>query len=155
MSKNTIIVKNHSDVFEEYIAYEAVYPGHLLALDADLKVKKHATAGGPGTPMMFAVEDALQGKTIDDAYAADDPVQVWIPGRGDDVYAILADGETVVKGGLLESNADGTLKAASSGTAIAVALEALDLSGSDSSAAPSYDQSGVLGYDKRILVKIL
>lgn len=155
MSKNTIVVKNYSDVFEEYVAAETINPGHLLALDADLNVIKHATAGGAGSPTMFAVEDALQGKSIDDAYAAGDPVQVWIPGRGDDVYAILADGETVVKGGLLESNADGTLKAADSGTAIAVALEALDLSGSYSSSAPTYDQSGALGYDKRILVKIL
>ena len=153
--KNTIIVKNYSDVVEEYLAHETIYPGQLLALTNALKVQKHASAGGAGRPVMFAVEDALQGKSIDDPYSANDPVQVWIPGRGDDVLAILADGETVVKGGPLESNADGTLKAGSSGVAVAVALEALDLSGSDSSNAPAYDQSGALGYDKRILVKIL
>lgn len=153
--RNTIKVKKYSDVIEEYVASEALYPGYLLEFEAAGTVKKHSSASTLKFPVMFAVEDELQGKSIDDAYAVGDPVQVWIPYRGDEVYAILADGETVVKGGPLESNADGTLKAGSSGVTVAIALEALDLSGSDSSAAPSYDKSGVLGYDKRILVKIL
>jgi hypothetical protein len=111
---------------------------------------------------MFAIEDENQGNDIDDAYAADDRVVCWIPQRGDQVQAVLSDGENVAIGDYLESNGDGTLKKyVASGQdsdadpitqnrIVGQADEAVNLS--DSSGAES---SGTLGYDKRINVTIV
>lgn len=139
---NTIKVKKYSDVIEELVANEILYPGHLVEQISTGKVQKHATAGGTALAA-FALEDELQGKTIHEAYAAADQVQVWIPTRGDMVYARLANGETAVIGSKLESAGGGELRvhvpvAADSNDAITVvpqcivgiATEAVDMSGS-------------------------
>lgn len=110
MSYETIKIKSYQDVYEEYDAVAALSPGHLVELTSAGKVQKHATQGGNALPM-FAIEDALQGKGILDDFAADDKVRVWIPGRGDIVYALLADEQDVAIGAFLESNGDGTLRA--------------------------------------------
>jgi hypothetical protein len=166
MGYHTIKLKKWSDVQEEIIASAAITPGMLLERDSDNKVKPHSAAG-QNAVRMFAVEDALQGKGINDAYASADPVQVWFPGRGDEVYAILVDGENVDEGDYVESNGDGKLKkhvsdvesfeSAEAGSItvypeqiVGQAVEAIDIS--DSSGAES---SGDLGYDKRIRVKIV
>lgn len=156
MKKNTIRLKNYSNVFEELVAAAAITPGHLVELNSDGKAQVHANAGLNALPM-FAEEDDNQGNGIDVEYAADDPVRVWIPGRGDMVNAILADGQNVAIGDFLESAGDGTLQkhvadssgAISTNQIVGVALEALDLS--DSSGAES---SGALGYDKRIQIRV-
>ena len=137
-------------------AAAAITPGMLVELTSAGKVQAHSTAGG-NAQRMFAFEDELQGKGINDAYATDDKVQVWVCRPGDQVYAILPDGQNIAVGDLLESAGDGMLQAhspASEGLefpegVIGVALEAVDLS--DSSGAES---SGPLGYDKRIFRKI-
>lgn len=136
---NTIKLKNYLNIFEEYAANAAITPGHLIEVISTDKVQVHATGDGNALPM-FAIEDDLQGKTIDQAYAAGDRVQVWIPQRGDQVNAILHDEEAVVIGDFLTSYGDGTLKkydVAASGAIIespalivGVALAALDLSSS-------------------------
>lgn len=162
MAYRTIKVKKYSDVIEEIVASAAVTPGMLLVLENTGKVKAHAAADKDAIPM-FALEDELQGKGIDDAYASGDPVQVWFPYRGDMVYAILADGQNVAIGDMLVSNGDGTLKkhvsdAEASGETLTVyplqivgqALEAVDLSGSSGE-----EESGALGYDKRILIRVV
>lgn len=153
MASNTIKLKNYLNVFEEYKAAGTIYPGMLLAFSGANTVRAHNDdAPAQACLPMFALEDALQGKGIDDPYSTGDQVNVWIPTRGDEVYAILEDGANVTVGTFLESNGAGMLRAFTSGNgAIAVALEALDLSdssGAESSVAP-------LGYNKRIKVKIL
>ena len=107
MGKNTIKLKKYSDVIEEFVAASAITPGMLVALNSAGKVEPHGTAGGNAIPM-FALEDELQGKTIDDAYAANDPVQVWIAGRGDIVNAIA--GDAITAGAFLVSAGNGKLK---------------------------------------------
>jgi hypothetical protein len=164
MSYNTIKIKKHSDRIEEYPAHAAILPGSLVALNSDGakgEVLVHATAGGNVLPM-FAIEDELQGKGIDDAYATGDQVQVWIPGRGDVVLAILADGNSVEPGDFLESNGSGYLQSHSADEAsilpnvqtniiVGMVLENMDAS-SDSS---GQDVGGGLGANKRIKVMIL
>lgn len=154
----TIKLKKYSDTIEEYIASATIIPGELLELDSDGKVKPHATAGGNVGPIMFALEDELQGEGIDDTYATNDPVQVWIPKPGDEVYAILADGQNAAKGNFLESAGSGALAVHSSDISdapnitnqiVAVALEAVNRSGS------TEDSSSPLGGDYRIKVKIV
>lgn len=136
MAKNTIKLKKYSDVIEEYVANAAITPGMLVELMTTGKVRKHATQNGLAVPM-FALEDELQGKGIDDDYAADDPVQVWIPYRGDQVNALLVDGASVHIGDFLVSNGDGYLREFAGGSAtaedlpleiVAMALEAIDRS---------------------------
>lgn len=109
MAYKTIKLKKYSDHIEELIAAAAITPGMLVEYTSEGKVQKHSVAEGNAIPM-FALEDEMQGKDIDDAYAEDDPVQVWIPIRGDQVWAILADGHEVFKADLLESDGNGYLQ---------------------------------------------
>lgn len=166
MAKNTIKLKKYSDVVKEKTAASAITPGMLITLDTNGKVKAHDGAAEDAVPM-FALEDELQGKGIDDAYSADDPVQCWMPYRGDEVYAILVDGENVSIGAYLVSDGSGNLKehtteeeswgVSEAGSVevyplqiVARALEAVDLSGSSGE-----ESSGPLGYNKRIKVEIV
>lgn len=161
MAYNTIKVKKYSDVIEEKVASAAITPGMLLIIESTGKVKAHDQADKDVFPI-FALEDELQGKGIDDAYAANDPVQCWIPYRGDIVNAILADGQKVVIGDPLTSDGYGRLKKHVTDTGastvpwtvypeqiVGYAAEALDLSGSSGE-----ETSGPLGYHKRLLVRI-
>lgn len=156
MAKNTIKIKKYLDVVEEYVANAAITPGHLIEVMSTGKVRAHATAGGNALPI-FAMEDELQGNGIDDDYSALDPVQCWVALRGEQVYALLANGETAVIGSWLESAGDGTLRVhvpqvdssadittILPNNIVGMALEAVDMS--DSSAA---DPSG------RIEIRIL
>ena len=161
MAYNTIKVKKYSDVIEEMVASAAITPGMLLIIENTGKVKAHDQADKDVFPI-FALEDELQGKGIDDAYAANAPVQCWIPYRGDIVNAILADGEKVDIGDPLTSDGYGRLKKHVTDTGssaapwtvypeqiVGYAAEALDLSGSSGT-----EVSGPLGYHKRLLVRI-
>lgn len=149
-SYNTIMVKNYSDVFEEYTASAAITPGMLVEESGTAgTIRKHASAATFAMPM-FAIEDEKQGKGIDDAYAANDKVFVWIPGRGDQVYVLIADNsQAITIGTPLVSNGDGTLRKSldtvnsyesvdagmdlSFKSIVAVALEALDISAAEAS----------------------
>lgn len=116
---------------EEGVAGGTVKPGHLVALNSDGEIVVHPTSGGPAEAL-FALEDALQGRTIDTAYAADDVVAIVVAEKGDVVYAWLNVGESVAKGDYLVSNGDGTLqKRSSSEIAVAVSLDTLNLSDSE------------------------
>lgn len=141
--KRTVKLKKYVDIINEFVAAAAITPGHLVELIAAGTVQKHATAGGNVLPM-FALEDELQGKGITDAYAATDPVQVWTAVRGEEVYAILKNGQNVTIGTFLESAGGGELQAHVADTAdsndastnlgnqiVGVALENVDMSGSD------------------------
>ena len=136
---NTIKVKKYSDVIEEFVAAGTITPGMLVELDTTGKVKAHSDEDGNVLPM-FALEDELQGKTIDDNYVATDPVQVWIPYRGDQVNAILAAGENVSIGTFLTSDGTGKLHAAPALTStgdvapsqiVGVATEAVNAASAD------------------------
>ncbi len=113
MAYNTIKVKKYSDVIEEMTAGGTITPGMLVEMTSTGTCRAHSAKDENAIPM-FALEDEMQGKTVDDNYVATDQVQVWIPGRGDMVYALLAQGQNVTKGALLSSNGDGRLKAAPS-----------------------------------------
>lgn len=144
MAFKTIKVKKYGDHIEEIEAGGAITPGMLIAEGSGGTVAVHGTSGGNVIPM-FALEDELQGKEIDDAYASGDKVQCWYPYRGDQVYALLADGQDASVGDLLESNGDGYLKVFSPESSavtdtpasiVGQATEALDLS-SSSGAEPT------------------
>lgn len=137
---NTVKVKKYSDVIEELVAGGTITPGMLLDISATNTV---TAATGAGTLPVFALEDELQGKGIDNNYASGDPVQCWIPYRGDVVNAILKAGKKTAIGTPVASNGDGKLKqAGSSDTPIGFAVTAVDLTGSGAT-------------DARVLVRII
>lgn len=137
MAKQTIKLKKYTDIVNEYDAGEAITPGMLLELASDGDVDIQDTAGGICSKM-FALEDELQGKTIDDDYAADAPVQCWLATPGEEVLAWLANGEDVAIGDILVADGTGKLKAITEDSSnleveeypVAIALEAVDMSGS-------------------------
>jgi hypothetical protein len=167
MADKSIILKNCLNVQIEGDAVATITPGMLIELTSTANaLQAHSNAGQNAVPL-FALEDELQGNNLDVNYDAADKVQAWYPQRGDEVLAILADGENASIGSFLESNGAGYLQvhvadteSFESGEAgsitvyplqiVAQAIEALDLS--DSSGAESSD---VLGYNKRIRVRIV
>ena len=124
----TIKLKKYVGIIEEYEAHAVIHPGMLLELRPDGKVQVHNDVAGFAIPR-FALEDELQGKTINDAYLAETPVQVWVVNRGEVVLARLQAGQNVVIGDRLVSAGDGTLRKAVAleTNFIAEALEAKNL----------------------------
>ncbi len=167
--KATIKLKKYLDIINEYDAEAAILPGELIQLNSNGNVEVHDVAGG-NLLHMFALASELEGKGIDDAYAAEDKVQCWVAVRGEEVYAILADGNDVAIGDFLESNGAGELQlhvpdSADSDDAITVysnqivgiSLEDIDTSGSsgEESSGGGYDSStDPLGYNRRIKIRI-
>ena len=166
MAYKTIKLKKYSDIIEEITATAAaITPGMLVEQfysGTSFRVRAHSNAAQNALPM-FALEDELQGKGINDNYPVSAKIQVWIPNRGDQVYAILADGESVVIGDFLESNGAGLLQkhvedidssamenTIYSNVIVAQALETINISTSS-----GLESSGDLGYDKRIRVRII
>lgn len=133
MAYNTIKLKKYLDVIIEREANAAITPGMLIELMSTNKVRAHATSEGNVTPRMWALEDELQGDGITDAYASGDRVQCWISQPGEEIYALLADGEDASIGEKLVSNGNGYLKCWSGDSAheeniVAIALEAVNRS---------------------------
>lgn len=110
MAKNTIRVKSYLNVQDEKTAAAAITPGHLIERTSADKVQKHSSGDGAVFPM-FAIEDALQGRGITDAYNTTTYSKVicWIPTRGDQVYAHISATDVSI-GDLLVSAGDGTLR---------------------------------------------
>lgn len=115
--------------FEEGTAAGTITPGHLVAQDSSGNYVVHPAADGPAEKL-FALEDALQGKTISDDYSSGDRVFMVVAAPGDIVYAWLSGGESVTPNEYLASNGDGTLKVSTTNP-IAVALESVDASDSN------------------------
>lgn len=137
MASNTIVIKGPWERIEG-VANAAITPGYLCELMSTGKYRKHATLGG-NAEKIFAIEDDHQGKKISEAYAANDQLQMAVCAPGAEIYAWLANGENAAIGAFLESAGDGQLQVldadASVGlvktnSIVAVALEAVDMSGS-------------------------
>lgn len=174
MSNNTVKLKSYVDIIKERVAAAAITPGMLIEITGANKVQAHNSAG-QNAARIFALEDALQGKDLGDNYAVAAPVQCWHVIPGEEVYAILADGEDVDEGDFLESAGDGYLQkhtpdvvegissaeASSDVTVyshqiVAVALEDINISSSsgvESSGEGTIDDA--IGYARRIKVLIV
>jgi hypothetical protein len=110
----------------EAVAGGTITPGHLIKQNSSGLLVVHATAGG-FAERIFAVENDLNGKEIDDNYLVNDYVQSEIYRPGDEVLAfVVASGSAIVVGDYLESAGDGSLRKLASGTPLATAIEAVD-----------------------------
>jgi hypothetical protein len=146
---HTIKVKKYLDIISEYTANAAITPGNMVELMSTGKIRKHSTSGGKAGHC-FALEDELQGKSIDTAYAAGDVVQCWWAVPGEEVYALVEDGGNYAVGDFLESNGAGVLTKSQDDSAkdpgapshiVGIAMDALRLDlaeGSESSAKGTY-----------------
>ena len=120
MAKQTIKLKKYVDIINEYVAGGAVKPGHVVVLGSGGTV----AVGAAKTPLI-ALEDELQGRAITDAFASGEPIQCWTPVRGEEGLCILSTSQTIAIGAVLEANASGELIALNTGTAVAIAFEAV------------------------------
>lgn len=135
------IVLKGDPLRKEALSSAVVTPGDLIEFDGSGAVQRHANAGQNAAPR-FAVEEDFMGDEITDNYASGDRVQFVVARNGDEIYALLASGQNVTQGALLESAGNGALRAATvpSGNAqvytnaiVAAALEDVDNSGGDAS----------------------
>ncbi len=96
---------------KEFVATAvAITPGYLIERTSTAKqCQAHSTAGGRAQKL-FAIEDVDQGKEISEAYAVSAQIQAMAFRSGDELDAVLQDGEVVIIGDFLESNGDGTLR---------------------------------------------
>ena len=143
MARQTITIKGNG-IRNEGDAGGTITPGHLVERLTTTVVVHNSASGNAQTS--FAIENDLVGDGIDVDYTVDNRVQYSVFGPGEQVYAILAAGESVVVGDFLESAGDGTLQLhtaeAGSGEAqdaskmiVGIATEILDLSASGVAAA--------------------
>ncbi len=98
-------------VRKEALTYGVCYPGMLLSRYSATQFQPHGVAGG-SAQAMFAVEDDLQGNGIDTIYTVGTKILGVVFQPGDEVFALLAEGETAGVGAFVESSGDGYLRVA-------------------------------------------
>ncbi len=138
---NRILLKG-DPLRKEYGAALEVTPGMLLSAESitpggDINAVIPHPAAGENAYALFALEKALDGGDITDVYDPDERVQCVHARPGDEVLALLANGQNVQRGAFLESAGDGQLRAHTPASAaldflnaiVAYADEDLDLSG--------------------------
>ena len=127
----TIKIRSYIDVQEEHRAAVAgIMPGMFVTYgtpaNGEITVTNAGTAGTVPNPLFVVTEDELQGKTILDAYAEGDPIQCWMPTRGDIVLASVANTQTIAVGAKLTVDAKGRVTVTATGnTVIGTALTAI------------------------------
>jgi hypothetical protein len=104
---------NGSAQFDERPAGTAITPGMLVRYNANDKVVFNNVADDPVGELLFALEDNLQGRTIDDDYAIDDLCKYCAVKPGDQVYAIAS--EAIAVGAKVGSTGNGKVKTYVSG----------------------------------------
>lgn len=150
MAHETVILKVREDydLVEGTLTAAVCRPGHLMERIAAGTYRVHATAGG-NAQKLFAIEDYLQGKGLDDSYVASARVLMIRASTGDRLALLITDDSSAAGGDInigdpLESAGNGTLRKHSADSAgavefpeaiVAYADEAIDMS----------DSSGVHG----------
>lgn len=124
---NTISLGGDGVLVNDLPASAAITPGQLIErhYSSGMKWRKHATAGGGGQKA-FALQPSMLNKTITDDYASGDLVEAMIGYPGATFYALIASGQNITGGALLESAGNGTLRVFASGVQIAIALESVN-----------------------------
>lgn len=120
---------------EEAYAAAIIKPGMLVALNAASKLVPNPDVGG-ACEKAFALEDALQGRTIATDYAANELVSFVLAQPGDVVYAWAASGANLIVGDKVMGDGGGRLlESTGPEETLGIALDAVDLS--DTGADPA------------------
>ncbi len=161
--RNTIRLRSPYGLREEAPAGETILPGQLLRHtlgtvgtpgSPTMTMKKHNVVGGR-CERMFAVEDALQGKTIlggyptlpinppgsTPGYLTGDIVAAWLFNPGDLVNARLQAGQTTTGGEYLASAGDGTLMVVSNTASVAYKNVAASAAVTNTTTPTAFDKS--------------
>src|SRR5574343_48912 len=104
---NTIVLKG-DPLQKERAAGGAITPGHLCLVNSLNKIVVHPTAGGNFLGAV-AIEDALQGRDIDDAYASGEVTQYVVVRPGDEFTGIFTTSQVIFVGDVLERAGNGTV----------------------------------------------
>jgi hypothetical protein len=113
----------------ELPAAGTILPGSICLLGSANTVTVWGTAGGH-PPKLFALENELIGKGIDDNYVSGDLVQMEWFTSGDWVLAYVAAAATALTiGAFVEADGAGGVRLFASGTILGVSMDALDNSG--------------------------
>lgn len=105
-------------------ASEVITPGMLIERFNNagaVKFRKHSGAGLAGA--IYATEQSMLNKTVDDNYAAGDLVEATVCSAGTTIWAFIASGANIAAGDKLGSAGNGKLQPVGAGVAIAVAME--------------------------------
>lgn len=140
---NTVFLGGERVQINDLAASAAITPGHLVERFNNagvIRFRKHASAGGD-TARLVATEQLLFNKGVDDAYAANDLVEVSAGQGGSTFWMLIASGQNIAAGDALESAGNGTLRVFGSGVKLFSAIE-----NKDNSAGPS---------DARIRVEVV
>jgi len=132
-TKNTIAVWTNNPTRKEATAGGAITPGmHVSYSSATAVVAGAVGEAEAPKPLLIAEENELEGQEITDAYASGDRVFFRAFYPGDQVSALLADGETATATSYLTPHATAGLWKVASGTDAKVlqCREAKDLSAS-------------------------
>ena len=97
-TENTIVLKAHGGHHDEAVTDEICSPGHAVELAADGKLDLQQAAVGEAikSELLIVKEDALQGKSVADAYAVADQVFFYIPRAGDVINLLVKSGQTIL-----------------------------------------------------------
>lgn len=131
LNPRTIILAGGEVVIDDILASEAITPGHLVELFSASagvnKWRKNSSATNI-TPMFVAINQPELNLGLETACAAGDLIPVAALEKGDIFYGLLPSGQNIANGDLLQSNGDGTMKAATDAAAAAnvAKFQALD-----------------------------
>jgi hypothetical protein len=117
----TIVLKGKGH-HDEGTTDAEVYPGEAVRMAADGNYDPETLAPdvAAGRGLMIAKEDALQGKTVAQAYAATDKLFIYTPIPGDHIHVLVKTGEDIDVGDYLDVEGSGSgkfIEVASSATA--------------------------------------
>lgn len=103
-------------------ASTTITPGALVTRAGGVYINDDASSPQPA----FALEQAEMNKDVDFDYGSGDLIKVGVGRPGSTFWALLASGQNVSDGDVLESAGDGTLTALVSGEALFRAIEAVN-----------------------------
>ena len=130
LQPNTIWLGGPKTEINDRIAGVAICPGHLVERynpsGALLQWRPHSTAAGGNTTRAVAVDNSMVNKGVNDGYAIGDLVNVIEGAAGTSFWMLIASGQNIAPGAMLESVGDGTLRVWASGTKLFQALEAVN-----------------------------
>lgn len=121
---NTVHLGGHVEVINDVPAGVAITPGYLIERykATTMKFRPHATSAGLGAKTV-ALNQPYLNLGIDTAYAIGDLVDAAIASPGASFYMLIASGQNLALGDMLESAGDGTLNKYGSGVRLFQALE--------------------------------
>lgn len=127
LDPNTVFLGGTRVQVNDLACSEAITPGHLVERFNNAGVirwrKATSDTADKGFPVAVATEHAMANKGVDDAYAANDLLEVSVLKPGATAWMFIASGQNIAAGDPLESAANGTLRAFSTKTVLFTALE--------------------------------